>query len=97
MHTADVPEIVPVITSYSIHYTKLYDTAEDGLAEQAMAQCPIQCIGTPQITCPAAADLDRVPPFHEPRKVNAAVKDYAKLPQADSMVANFYAKRNNFV
>ncbi|HSB60106.1 MAG TPA: aldehyde ferredoxin oxidoreductase C-terminal domain-containing protein [Vicinamibacteria bacterium] len=37
-------------------------------------------------------DLDRIPPFSEARKVNAAIKDYAKMLQADSMVANFYAK-----
>src|SRR5262245_52824876 len=37
-------------------------------------------------------DLDRVPPFHEARKVNAAIKNYAKMLQADSMVQNFYAK-----
>jgi aldehyde:ferredoxin oxidoreductase len=37
-------------------------------------------------------DLDRIPPFNEARKVNAAIKDYAKMLQADSMVANFYAK-----
>jgi aldehyde:ferredoxin oxidoreductase len=37
-------------------------------------------------------DLDRIPPFNEPKKVNAAIKDYAKMLQADSMVANFYAK-----
>src|SRR5262249_42671696 len=37
-------------------------------------------------------DLDRIPPFHEARKVNASIKDYAKMLQADSMVSNFYAK-----
>jgi aldehyde:ferredoxin oxidoreductase len=37
-------------------------------------------------------DLDKVPPFSEPKKVNAAIKDYAKMLQADSLVANFYAK-----
>jgi aldehyde:ferredoxin oxidoreductase len=37
-------------------------------------------------------DLDKVPPFNEAKKVNAAIKDYAKMLQADSMVANFYAK-----
>jgi len=37
-------------------------------------------------------DLDKIPPFHEAKKVNAAIKDYAKMLQADSMVANFYAK-----
>jgi len=38
------------------------------------------------------ADLDRIPTFSDPKKVNAAIKDYAKMLQADSMVANFYAK-----
>jgi aldehyde:ferredoxin oxidoreductase len=37
-------------------------------------------------------DLDRIPPFHEAKKVNAAIKDYARMLQADSMVRNFYAK-----
>jgi aldehyde:ferredoxin oxidoreductase len=37
-------------------------------------------------------DLDKVPPFSEPKKVNAAIKDYAKLLQADSIVQNFYQK-----
>jgi aldehyde:ferredoxin oxidoreductase len=37
-------------------------------------------------------DLDKIPPFSEPRKVNAAVKDYAKLLLADSMVTSFYQK-----
>jgi aldehyde:ferredoxin oxidoreductase len=37
-------------------------------------------------------DLDKVPPFHEPKKVNASIKDYAKMLQADGVVQNFYAK-----
>jgi aldehyde:ferredoxin oxidoreductase len=37
-------------------------------------------------------DLDRVPPLHDRAKVNASIKDYAKMLQADSLVANFYAK-----
>jgi hypothetical protein len=37
-------------------------------------------------------DLDRIPPFHEAKKVNAAIKDYAKMLQADSLVTNFYQK-----
>jgi aldehyde:ferredoxin oxidoreductase len=37
-------------------------------------------------------DLDRIPPLHDRAKVNASIKDYAKMLQADSMVANFYAK-----
>ncbi len=37
-------------------------------------------------------DLDKIPPFGDPKKVNAAIKNYAKMLQADSMVSNFYAK-----
>jgi aldehyde:ferredoxin oxidoreductase len=37
-------------------------------------------------------DLDRIPPLHDRKKVMAAVKDYAKMLQADSIVENFYAK-----
>jgi aldehyde:ferredoxin oxidoreductase len=37
-------------------------------------------------------DLDRIPPLHDTKKVNASIKNYAKMLQADSMVSNFYAK-----
>jgi aldehyde:ferredoxin oxidoreductase len=37
-------------------------------------------------------DLDKLPPFNEPKKVNAAIKDYAKMLQADSLVTSFYQK-----
>ena len=37
-------------------------------------------------------DLDKMPSFHEPKKVNAAIKDYSKMLLADSMVLNFYQK-----
>src|SRR5215510_14751601 len=32
-------------------------------------------------------DLDKIPPFSEPKKVNAAIKDYSKMLRADSMVS----------
>jgi aldehyde:ferredoxin oxidoreductase len=35
-------------------------------------------------------DLDKIPPFSEPRKVTAAIKDYSKLLLADGIVKNFY-------
>jgi len=38
------------------------------------------------------ADLDRIPPLHDSKKVNAALKDYAKMLQADALVTNFYQK-----
>src|SRR6266850_6473506 len=37
-------------------------------------------------------DLDKIPPFEDPKKVNAAIKDYAKMLQSDGIVTNFYAK-----
>jgi aldehyde:ferredoxin oxidoreductase len=37
-------------------------------------------------------DLDKIPTFHEPKKVNAAIKNYSKMLLADSMVQNFYQK-----
>jgi aldehyde:ferredoxin oxidoreductase len=35
-------------------------------------------------------DLDKIPSFSEPKKVNAAIKDYSKLLLADGIVKNFY-------
>src|SRR5216684_1043992 len=37
-------------------------------------------------------DLDKMPSFHEPKKVNGAIKNYSKMLLADSMVQNFYQK-----
>src|SRR5215831_6423081 len=37
-------------------------------------------------------DLDKIPPFTDTKKVNGAIKDYAKMLLADSMVTNFYQK-----
>ena len=36
-------------------------------------------------------DMDRMPPFEDQKKVNASIKNYAKLLQADGIVQNFYA------
>ncbi len=36
-------------------------------------------------------DLDRIPPFHDPKKLGASIKDYARMLQADGIVQNFYA------
>ena len=37
-------------------------------------------------------DLDKIPPFEDAKKVNAAIKDYSKMLLADGIVTNFYAK-----
>jgi aldehyde:ferredoxin oxidoreductase len=35
-------------------------------------------------------DMDKIPPFAEPKKVNASIKDYSKMLLADGIVTNFY-------
>ncbi|MBE2238757.1 MAG: aldehyde ferredoxin oxidoreductase [Caldilineaceae bacterium] len=37
-------------------------------------------------------DLDKAPPFGDPKKVTASIKEYAKLLREDSVVMNFYNK-----
>src|SRR5213593_2006224 len=37
-------------------------------------------------------DLDKIPPFTDLNKVNAAIKDYSKMLLADGIVLNFYQK-----
>ncbi|HET7875753.1 MAG TPA: aldehyde ferredoxin oxidoreductase C-terminal domain-containing protein [Methylomirabilota bacterium] len=37
-------------------------------------------------------DLDSIPPLHDRAKANAAIKNYAKMLQADGIVQNFYSK-----
>ncbi|HUF92695.1 MAG TPA: aldehyde ferredoxin oxidoreductase N-terminal domain-containing protein, partial [Candidatus Limnocylindria bacterium] len=37
-------------------------------------------------------DMDKIPPFEDAKKVNAGIKEYAKMLQADGVIANFYAK-----
>jgi aldehyde:ferredoxin oxidoreductase len=36
-------------------------------------------------------DLDRIPPFEDAKRVNASIKDYAKMLGSDGIVQNFYA------
>ena len=38
------------------------------------------------------ADMDKNPPFEDAKKVNAGIKEYAKMLQADGIITNFYAK-----
>jgi aldehyde:ferredoxin oxidoreductase len=37
-------------------------------------------------------DTDKIPPFADVRKLNAAIKDYSKMLMADGIVQNFYQK-----
>src|SRR5205809_1699788 len=48
-------------------------------------------MGTKKVKA-VVVDLDKIPPFTDGKKVNAAIKDYAKMLLADSMVTNFYQK-----
>ena len=66
---------------------------EQMLAQQGVAMGPGGSTTTVKVCIsPEQADLDRIPPLHDRKKVMAAVKDYAKMLQADSIVENFYAK-----
>src|SRR5262245_64137601 len=40
-------------------------------------------------------DLDKIPPFTDTKKVNAAIKEYAKMLLADTMVKRFYQNNGN--
>lgn len=37
-------------------------------------------------------DLDKTPPFGDPKKVAASIKEYTKMLREDSIVMNFYNK-----
>jgi len=37
-------------------------------------------------------DLDKLPPFGDPKKVNSSIKEYTRLLREDSIVMNFYNK-----
>jgi aldehyde:ferredoxin oxidoreductase len=37
-------------------------------------------------------DLDKPPPFGDPKKVNSSIKEYTKLLRSDSIIMNFYNK-----
>jgi aldehyde:ferredoxin oxidoreductase len=67
-------------------------TDKDGRPSRLSARGGVGAVMGSKKVKAVVVDLDRIPPFHEPKKVNASIKDYAKMLQADGIVKNFYAK-----
>ena len=67
-------------------------TDKDGRPARLAARGGVGAVMGSKKVKAVVVDLDRVPPLHDSRKVNASIKDYAKMLQADGIVQNFYAK-----
>ena len=67
-------------------------TDKDGRPSRLAARGGVGAVMGSKKVKAIVVDQDKIPPFDDPKKVNAAIKDYAKLLQADGVVANFYAK-----
>src|SRR5437762_9263585 len=65
---------------------------KDGRPARLSARGGVGAVSGSKKVKAVVVDLDKMPSFHEPKKVNAAIKDYSKMLLADSMVANFYSK-----
>ncbi|MBI2158943.1 MAG: aldehyde ferredoxin oxidoreductase [Candidatus Rokubacteria bacterium] len=66
-------------------------TDKDGRPSRLAARGGVGAVMGAKRVKAVVVDLDRIPPFEEPKKVNASIKDYAKMLQADGFVQNFYA------
>ncbi|HEY3065731.1 MAG TPA: aldehyde ferredoxin oxidoreductase C-terminal domain-containing protein [Methylomirabilota bacterium] len=67
-------------------------TDKDGRPSRLAARGGVGAVMGSKKVKAIVVDQDKIPPFEDPKKVNAGIKDYAKLLQADGVVANFYAK-----
>jgi aldehyde:ferredoxin oxidoreductase len=67
-------------------------TDKDGRPSRLAARGGVGAVMGSKKVKAVVVDLDRIPPFHDARKVNASIKEYAKKLQADGIVQNFYAK-----
>src|SRR5438034_884838 len=67
-------------------------TDKDGRPSRLSARGGVGAVMGSKKVKAIVVDLDKIPPFHEPKKVNASIKEYAKMLQADGVVTNFYAK-----
>jgi len=66
-------------------------TDKDGRPSRLSARGGVGAVMGSKKVKAVVVDLDRIPPFEDARKVNASIKDYAKMLQADGIVTNFYA------
>ncbi|HXH81373.1 MAG TPA: aldehyde ferredoxin oxidoreductase C-terminal domain-containing protein [Candidatus Tectomicrobia bacterium] len=67
-------------------------TDKDGRPSRLSARGGVGAVMGSKRVKAIVVDLDRIPPLHDRQKAMAAVKDYAKMLQADGIVQNFYAK-----
>jgi aldehyde:ferredoxin oxidoreductase len=67
-------------------------TDKDGRPSRLSARGAVGAVMGSKKVKAIVVDLDRIPTFEDPKKVNAAIKDYSKMLLADGIVTNFYQK-----
>src|SRR5439155_76724 len=67
-------------------------TDKDGRPSRLSARGGVGAVMGSKRVKAVVVDLDKIPPFEDPKKVNAAIKDYSKMLLADGIVLNFYQK-----
>ena len=65
-------------------------TDKDGRPSRLAARGGVGAVMGSKKVKAIVVDLDKIPPFEDPKKVNAAIKDYSKMLLADGIVKNFY-------
>jgi aldehyde:ferredoxin oxidoreductase len=67
-------------------------TDKDGRPSRLSARGGVGAVMGSKKVKAIVVDLDKIPPFEDPKKVNASIKDYSKMLLADGIITNFYAK-----
>src|SRR5881397_1704659 len=67
-------------------------TDKDGRPSRLSARGGVGAVMGSKKVKAVVVDTDKIPPFEDPKKVNAAIKDYSKMLLADGIVLNFYQK-----
>jgi aldehyde:ferredoxin oxidoreductase len=67
-------------------------TDKDGRPSRLSARGGVGAVMGSKRVKAVVVDLDKIPPFEDPKKVTAAIKDYSKMLLADGIITNFYAK-----
>jgi aldehyde:ferredoxin oxidoreductase len=65
-------------------------TDKDGRPSRLAARGGVGAVMGSKKVKAIVVDLDKIPSFSDPKKVNAAIKDYSKMLLADGIVKNFY-------
>jgi aldehyde:ferredoxin oxidoreductase len=65
-------------------------TDKDGRPSRLAARGGVGAVMGSKKVKAIVVDLDKMPSFADPKKVNAAIKDYSKMLLADGIVKNFY-------